>query len=139
MRQYDTVGRLGGDEFVIIINDAGTITDIIAFVEKVLALFQEPFDILEHPVYVTSSIGVAVFPLHGTTIESLMKKADMAMYVAKKSGRNTYRFYTDAMDIEEYTHKNMRTIRRISHIKKTGQNTLLAQLASVSNAEQVTH
>src|SRR5512133_1026325 len=86
MRQYDTVGRLGGDEFVIIINDAGTIKDIIAFIEKVQALFQEPFDILGHTTYVTTSIGVAVFPLHGTTIESLMKKADMAMYVAKKSG-----------------------------------------------------
>ena len=126
MRQYDTVGRLGGDEFVIIINDAGTIKDIIAFIEKVQALFREPFDILGHTTYVTTSIGVAVFPLHGTTIESLMKKADMAMYVAKKSGRNTYRFFTDSMDIEEYTQKNLRTKRRISQIKKNAQNILLA-------------
>ncbi len=119
MRQYDTVGRLGGDEFVIIINDADTIQDIISFAEKVQTIFKEPFDILGRPTYVTTSIGIAVYPLHGSTIETLLKKADMAMYVAKKEGRNTFRFFSDSMDItdKELQH-GMRTRRRISQMEE---------------------
>lgn len=97
MRQYDTVGRLGGDEFVVIINDAETIQDIITFVEKIQSIFQEPFEIFDQQIFVTSSVGVAVYPLHGSTMETLLKRADLAMYAAKKEGRNTFRFFSDAM------------------------------------------
>jgi len=119
IRQYDTVGRLGGDEFVIIINDAKTIQDIIAFAEKVQAVFQEPFDVLGQQTYVTTSIGVAVFPVHGSSIEMLLKKADMAMYVAKKDGRNTFRFFSDSMYVPGSTQGNARKKRRVSQIEKT--------------------
>jgi diguanylate cyclase (GGDEF)-like protein/PAS domain S-box-containing protein len=128
MRQYDTVGRLGGDEFVIIINDADTIQDIITFTEKILAVFQKPFDILGQQTYVTTSIGVAVYPLHGSTIETLLKKADVAMYVAKKSGRNTFRFFSDSMDVQDATQKSMRTKRRISLMGKSTQNYFLTDI-----------
>ncbi len=120
MRQYDTVGRLGGDEFVIIINDADTVQDIITFAEKVQAIFQNPFDLLGQQVYVTTSIGVAVYPLHGSTIESLLRQADMAMYVAKKEGRNTFRFFTDSMDVKGSGQQHdMRTKRRIAQMEET--------------------
>jgi diguanylate cyclase (GGDEF)-like protein len=98
MRQYDTVGRLGGDEFVIIVNDVSSIQDIITFAEKVKGVFQKPFDIVGQQTYVSSSIGVAVYPLHGSDINTLLKKADMAMYAAKRDGRNTFRFFFDALD-----------------------------------------
>jgi len=139
VRQYDTVGRLGGDEFVIIVNDANTIQDIITFAEKVQAIFQEPFDILGHKTYVTTSIGVAVFPLHGSTIETLMKKADMAMYVAKKSGRNTFRFFSGSMDASGSTREKMRASRRISQMGKSIQNKFITHVASPSAKEQLTH
>jgi len=139
IRQYDTVGRLGGDEFVIIVNDANTIQDIITFAEKVQSVFQEPFDILGQKTYVTTSIGVAVYPLHGSTIESLMKKADMAMYVAKKSGRNTFRFFSGSMDASGSTQESMRTNRRISQVEKSIKNKFLTHVASPSAKEQLTH
>ncbi|MBW4054719.1 MAG: diguanylate cyclase [Proteobacteria bacterium] len=139
MRQYDTVGRLGGDEFVIIINDADTIQDIITFAGKVQEIFQKPFDILGQQTYVTTSIGVAVYPLHGTTIESLLKKADMAMYVAKKSGRNTFRFFSDSMDVNDSTQKRMRTKRRISLMEKPTRNNYLTHVTLRSDKEALSH
>lgn len=135
IRQYDTVGRLGGDEFVLIINDADTIQDIIAFAEQIQTVFQKPFDILGQQTYVTTSIGVAVYPLHGSSIETLLKKADMAMYVAKKNGRNTFRFFSDSMDIEDYTQKNMRAKRRMSLMGKSAQNNFLTDLTEPLNEE----
>ncbi|MDD2310088.1 MAG: diguanylate cyclase [Desulfuromonadaceae bacterium] len=139
MRQYDTVGRLGGDEFVIIINDADTIQDIITFTEKILAVFQKPFDILGQQTYVTTSIGVAVFPLHGSTIETLLKKADVAMYVAKKSGRNTFRFFSDSMDVQDATQKSMRTKRRISLMGKSTQNDFLTDIDQPFTKDQLSN
>ncbi|MBV5339594.1 MAG: diguanylate cyclase [Deltaproteobacteria bacterium] len=139
MRQYDTVGRLGGDEFVIIINDADMIQDIITFTEKILAVFQKPFDILGQQTYVTTSIGVAVYPLHGSTIETLMKKADVAMYVAKKNGRNTFRFFSDSMDVQDATQTSMRTKRRISLMGESTQNDFFSDIDQQSAKDRLSH
>ncbi|MDD2900680.1 MAG: GGDEF domain-containing protein, partial [Desulfuromonadaceae bacterium] len=139
MRQYDTVGRLGGDEFVIIVNDAKSIQDIITFAEKVQAVFQEPFDILGQPTYVTTSIGVAVFPLHGSNIEALLKKADMAMYVAKKEGRNTFRFFADSMDLKESNQNIMRSKRRIAQMRESAETRLLTHVEPTADKKQVSH
>jgi diguanylate cyclase (GGDEF)-like protein len=98
MRQYDMVGRLGGDEFVIVANDINTVQDIIRFAEKITGLFQSPFEILGKPTYITTSIGVAVYPLHGSNAETLLKMADLAMYSAKKDGKNAFRFFSESMD-----------------------------------------
>ena len=139
IRQYDTVGRLGGDEFVIIINDANTIQDIITFVDKIQAVFQEPFDVLGQKTYVTTSIGVAVYPLHGSTIETLMKKADMAMYVAKKDGRNTFRFFSDSMNAQVSNHEYMRTKRRLARAGKASQHNLFMRIAAPAAKDQLSH
>lgn len=128
MRQYDTVGRIGGDEFVIIINDAESIQDITTFVEKVQSIFQEPFDILGQPTYMTTSIGVAIFPLHGSTIEALLKKADLAMYIAKKDGRNTFRVYSESMEPKEGDSQHgMRTERRADQMEVSAMNKLISK------------
>lgn len=141
MRQYDTVGRLGGDEFVIIINDADSMQNIITFAEKVQAVFQEPFDILGQQVYVTTSIGVAVYPLHGTTIETLMRKADIAMYNAKNEGRNTFRFFSVSMDVrssDKYQY-SLRTKRRITTMKGSTLDSFLTQSSEIRKKDQVLH
>lgn len=114
MRQYDTVGRIGGDEFVVIVNDVNSIQDIITFAEKVKSVFQQPFDIVGQSTYITTSIGVAVYPLHGSSIETLLKKADMAMYAAKRDGRNTFRFFYDAMDFKGENKTRLKTGRRMT-------------------------
>ncbi len=140
VRQYDTVGRLGGDEFVIIINDAGTVQDIITFAEKVQAVFREPFDILGQQSYVTTSIGVAVYPLHGSTIETLLRKADMAMYVAKKEGRNTFRFFSDSMEVKgENKPHGMRTKRRISLMETAVLNHIPSHADKKSTGDRLLH
>jgi len=97
IRKYDTVGRIGGDEFVIVVNDISTVNDIKQFTEKVRGTFLEPIDILGQEVIVTASIGIAIYPVHGTTVKALMKMADIAMYAAKRSGRNEFRFFSDEM------------------------------------------
>ncbi len=138
MRQYDTVGRMGGDEFVLIINDAETIHGIITFAEKIQAVFQKPFDILGQQTYITTSIGVAVCPLHGSTIEELLKKADMAMYLAKKEGRNTFRFFSDSMDIKNSDRQNdMRTKRRLDQMQEYTLDHLLSQDDSKSDRKSL--
>jgi len=138
-RDYDTVGRLGGDEFVIIINDADTIQDIITFAEKVQATFGLPFDILGQETYVTTSIGVAVYPLHGSTIETLLKKADMAMYVAKKEGRNTFRFFSDSMDVEDSVQPSFRTKRRLAHMDESVLGSFNSEPPESPKKEQIVH
>ena len=140
MRQYDTVGRLGGDEFVIIVNDAHTIQDIIAFAEKVQGIFQEPFDVLGKQLYVTTSIGVAVFPLHGSSIELLLRKADMAMYVAKREGRNTFRFFSESMNFAGDDHlQGMRTKRRITLMEESALNHFLTEGEAESDKDRLAH
>jgi diguanylate cyclase (GGDEF)-like protein/PAS domain S-box-containing protein len=98
MRQYDTVARIGGDEFVIIVNEMRDLRDIVTFASKVRDLFRSPFKILDHSVIVTASIGIAVYPMHGTTSEALMQMADTAMYDAKKQGKNTFCFYSQGVE-----------------------------------------
>lgn len=140
MRQYDTVGRLGGDEFVIIINDADTIQDIITFAEKVQGIFRKPFDVLGQETHVTTSIGVAVYPLHGSSIEMLLQKADMAMYVAKKDGRNTFRFFSDSMEVNGSNQQHgLRTERRETQMEDSTLSSLLSQRDHSSKKDQIVH
>jgi diguanylate cyclase (GGDEF)-like protein/PAS domain S-box-containing protein len=100
MRQYDTVARFGGDEFVIVVNEMPDIHDIVKFAEKVLELFQRPFYILDQPTYVTASIGISIYPLQSTTVEGLLKTADIAMYQAKGEGKNSFQFFTESMNLK---------------------------------------
>lgn len=100
MRQYDTVARFGGDEFVIVVNQMPELHDIVKFAEKVLELFQRPFLILDQPTYVTTSMGISVYPLQSTTVEGLLKTADTAMYQAKREGKNSFQFFTESMNLQ---------------------------------------
>lgn len=97
VRQSDSVARMGGDEFTILINDAHDINTIVPILQAIMQLFVEPFLIKHHKFYITCSIGVALYPLNGTTAELLLKNADAAMYRAKDEGRNNYKFYTEDM------------------------------------------
>lgn len=102
VRDADTVARLGGDEFVVLIDDAGnSIPDAIAsarrVAEKVLAHLGAPYDIAGREHRSGTSIGVSLFDVDATTIEEVLKRADVAMYQAKAAGRNTVRFFDPAM------------------------------------------
>ncbi|MCW8386983.1 EAL domain-containing protein [Fluoribacter dumoffii] len=102
---FDTVCRLGGDEFVILLQDVASELQAQQKAEEILESIAKPFQIDQHNLKVTGSIGISYFPKDGDDYESLMKSADLSMYHAKDSGRNTYRTYDKEM--------NMRIINRM--------------------------
>lgn len=91
------LARLGGDEFAVLFKYAREYEDIIKMAEEVLAAFQHPVTLQGQDFYFGGSIGISVYPYDGSTSDTLMKKADIAMYNAKRSGGNQYRLYTDEM------------------------------------------
>jgi len=97
LREQDLVSRLGGDEFVILATqlEANTGQHIA---EKILATLEPPFDVFGQTLYISSSIGISLYPNDGADQDELLAFADAAMYSAKTAGRNTYRFYTSGMN-----------------------------------------
>ncbi len=102
VREGDTVARLGGDEYVMLLEDlseqdleAAAQTETIA--NKILEALNQPYQLNKHKYHITSSIGIVVFNNHQVTTEELLKQADIAMYQAKKAGRNTMRFFNPQM------------------------------------------
>jgi two-component system cell cycle response regulator len=91
VRQEDTVARMGGDEFVIGLWELGHPDDVGTLVSKVIQAVSQPYRIQAHDVNITASVGVGIYPLHGEAVETLMKNADLALYEAKRAGKNNYR------------------------------------------------
>ena len=94
LRQADTVARLGGDEFTILVPQIFDEKQIERVASKVLEVLAEPFVVHDRELFVTASIGIAVFPDDGDDVETLLKNSDSAMYRAKDLGRNNFQFYT---------------------------------------------
>lgn len=93
LRETDLLARLGGDEFAILIEDFANTDQISHLANRLLAELNEPISVLNKSIYITISIGISVFPNDAKDIDSLASNADAAMYTAKQSGRNTYRFF----------------------------------------------
>ncbi len=102
VREGDTVARFGGDEFVIVADDAGSPDEISAIADKLLKALAPTFKFNGMEFYVTASIGISVFPGDGPDSETLLRNADNAMYRAKESGRNAYRFYSGDMSARAF-------------------------------------
>ena len=100
LRDLDTVARLSGDEFVVIVSEHGEQQLTPAIVERVMAAVAQPVMLGTKEFFVTCSIGVAVYPSEATDADALIEHADIAMYRAKKLGRNNFQFYTPAMNEE---------------------------------------
>lgn len=94
-RKSDTVARIGGDEFIILIDDIGTEATLIKIAQKIIDTITLPITIKDRVLYITTSIGISLFPKHGTDYNELIKNADTALYEAKASGRNTYRVFQE--------------------------------------------
>jgi len=99
VRESDTVARLGGDEFVIIISELLVKSGVVQVAQSILDTISEPYLLGENQVYISASIGITLYPGDGEDMMSLIKNADQAMYVAKKSGRNQYHYFTQAMQL----------------------------------------
>ncbi|MBS1209261.1 MAG: hypothetical protein H6R19_1659 [Proteobacteria bacterium] len=98
VRDSDTICRQGGDEFIIVLPEIADTEVSARIAEKILRRLAEPFEVDTHVLGTSFSIGIAVFPHDGVDADTLMKNADTAMYHAKENGRNTYRFFTEAMN-----------------------------------------
>ena len=99
IRDSDTLARLGGDEFVIALEQTKEARDVTIVANKILSTLSEALQVGPNELYVTTSIGISLFPTDGEDVESLMKSADVAMYRAKECGRNLFQFFT--MDMNE--------------------------------------
>lgn len=99
VRASDTVARIGGDEFNVILPDVVRAEDISDVAQKIVECFRKTFMIAGHEFHVTPSIGISVYPDDSEEMDALLKYADIAMYDAKKAGRNTYRFYNQEMNV----------------------------------------
>lgn len=91
VRKEDTVARIGGDEFVIVLRDLNHELDLTGLVTKLIKAVAQPCSIHGNDVSITVSVGIAIYPANGDTVETLMRSADLAMYAAKQAGKNKYR------------------------------------------------
>lgn len=93
IRKSDLLARLGGDEFIIVLSQIKTKQALHIIAQKIIGAFVQPFEIYDQTVFMTISIGISVYPNDTLAAEDLIKKADLAMYRSKKSGKNSYTFY----------------------------------------------
>jgi predicted signal transduction protein with EAL and GGDEF domain len=94
------VARLGGDEFLIVLTNVKEIADAAVAAERLMDAMTAEFVIQGHSLSISCSLGISMFPEHGADGESLIKNADAAMYSAKESGRNNFRFFTEDMNAQ---------------------------------------
>jgi diguanylate cyclase (GGDEF)-like protein/PAS domain S-box-containing protein len=97
VRLSDVVARLGGDEFVVLVTDMASTLTAAAVADKIVAALSAPYQVEEYRLHSTPSVGIGVFPNDGTSVDTLLRNVDTAMYHAKASGRNNYQFFNDSM------------------------------------------
>jgi len=98
LREGDSLARIGGDEFVAVLTDLKTVEDCDPVLERLLLAASEPVTIADTVLNVSTSIGVTLYPQDNVDADQLMRHADQAMYVAKKSGKNRYHLFDTAQD-----------------------------------------
>ncbi|MBT8450094.1 MAG: EAL domain-containing protein, partial [Gammaproteobacteria bacterium] len=114
VRDSDIVARVGGDEFVIVLTGMNDANRAAFIAESLLTQISRPYFIDGHKLETSPSIGISVYPNDGTTVDELMRNADIAMYHAKEEGRNTYHFFTDSMLIAAQEHLKLQAELRLA-------------------------
>lgn len=104
VREGDTIARLGGDEFTLILPNIHQAEDAESIASKMVESLRSFFQIGDHEIFIRASVGIALYPDHGSDIESLLKHADMAMYDIKGNGRDGFGFFTSKME-EKYAQR----------------------------------
>jgi len=102
LRDGDTIARLGGDEFVVLLPQIRCAEDATVVATKLLESFGLPFDLDNNELFITTSIGISLYPYDGDDTETMLKNADTALYRAKEHGKNNYQLYTSAMNAKAF-------------------------------------
>ncbi|MGE0082263.1 MAG: MASE3 domain-containing protein, partial [Thiohalomonadaceae bacterium] len=105
VRSEDTVARMGGDEFTVLLEPLQDAADAGRVAQKLVDSLHRPFHLDGQEITVGASVGISIYPEHGRDLETLLKKADAAMYRVKEQGRNNYQFYTE--DLTTITHERL--------------------------------
>jgi len=95
-----TIARLGGDEFTLLLREIKEAQDASRVAQRIVDLFSQPFHIENRVIFISPSIGIALYPDDGQDVDTLLKNADTAMYHAKEKGGNSYQFFSEHMNIE---------------------------------------
>jgi diguanylate cyclase (GGDEF)-like protein/PAS domain S-box-containing protein len=119
LRGGDTLSRFGGDEFTLLLPEVRTRDDVVVIASKILDKLGAPFVIDGHELFVGASIGVAMYPEAGDSVESLVQSADIAMYHVKGRGKNGYQFFSDEMNHKFSTRLSLE--RELRSALATGQ------------------
>lgn len=125
LRRCDTISRLGGDEFIILVEGDESSQPFAAIAEKICNSLEVPFEIGGNSLTSTGTLGIAVSPADGNDFDTLMKKADMAMYHAKGVGRGTFSFFDERMNRDSADRLNRTTALR--HALANGELRLVYQ------------
>ncbi|MDH5649561.1 MAG: EAL domain-containing protein [Gammaproteobacteria bacterium] len=136
IRESDTVARWGGDEFIIIVTDLTNLMDAEYVAEQVLEKFSRPFVLDRREFNISISLGISGYPEDGERPDVLLSHADAAMYKAKTSGKNTFRFFTS--DMNEYAARKMLMESHLRHAIERDEFELCYQPVLNLNTMQVT-
>jgi diguanylate cyclase (GGDEF)-like protein/PAS domain S-box-containing protein len=117
-REQDTVARLAGDEFLIVLTDVKDIPDAAVAAERFMDAMTAEFVVQSHPLSISCSLGISIFPEHGADGETLIKNADAAMYCAKDYGRDNFRFFTEDMNAQVVERLTLENSLRLALDKK---------------------
>ena len=117
-RELDTVARLGGDEFLIVLTSVKDVADAAVAADRIVKSMTAGFVVQGHPLSISCSLGISVFPEHGADGDTLIKNADAAMYCAKENGRNNFRFFTEEMNAQVAERLTLENSLRLALDKK---------------------
>lgn len=136
VRESDTVCRLAGDEFTIILPEIAKSEDAAIVADKIIKCLTEEYDLENNKIKTSCSLGIAIFPIDGITVDSIIHAADNAMYNVKKEGRNQYKFYSSFLDIE--SNRKREIIEELVNAAKEDQF-YLEYLPAYRNDNKVSH
>ena len=114
VRQSDTISRQGGDEFIVLLPSIEHATDAALSAQKILLALASPHQVDGHVLHVSASVGVSIYPEDGVDAETLIKSADIAMYCAKESGRNNYKFFEAEMNARAVQRQSIEVSLRLA-------------------------
>ncbi|MGA8064206.1 MAG: EAL domain-containing protein [Candidatus Sulfotelmatobacter sp.] len=117
-REQDTVARLGGDEFLIMLTGVKDVPDVAVAAERLMDAMTAAFVVQGHSLSIGCCIGISIFPEHGADGETLISRADAAMYSAKEYGRNNFRFFTEDMNTQVVERLTLENSLRLALEKK---------------------